>query len=290
MTDAQKELLYDLLVKRIIEGLTPEEQQELETFDPEIVKVESRALETAAAAVSMASVDIEPLPGHLFSKIANEAPSVIRQKEAEFDGGATIPSMARIYTADDVFERKPRTFIFGLLGWIAAAILLIVLGVQFYDGRINNQPEKAIVGVPSPSLPATPDIAEQRDELLRNAPDVISATWSPGNMKDLKVSGDVIWSDSKQQGYVRLRGLPTNEASTTYQLWIFDKNQDEATPISGGTFDASSNGETILPIHAAVQAQKPQMFAVTLERHGGVMVSKRDKIAALAKVSTTSAS
>lgn len=287
MTDTQKEMLDDLLVKRVTEGLSADEQQRLDSFDKETVKLELRALEKTAAAIGMASVEIEPMPEHIFARIASAAPATLKNKEAEFDGGTTIPAIAPTFTADDVFEKKPRSFIFGLLGWVAAAILLAVLGVQIYNGRFNQQPERTTVALPSPTATTEPDMAQQRDELLRSAPDVVSATWSPGNMKDVKVTGDIVWSDQKQQGYMRFHGLPANDAAKTcYQLWIFDKTQDEATPIDGGIFDVSSNGDLIIPIHASLRAESPQMFALTIERHGGVMVSKKEKIAALAKVVT----
>jgi len=72
----------------------------------------------------------------------------------------------------------------------------------------------------------------------------------------------------------------------TYQLWIFDKTQDPATPIDGGTFDIKSGGEVVIPVNAKLKAKGPQMFAITIEKPGGVVVSKRGKIAALAKVET----
>lgn len=288
MNDQEKELLYDLLVKQVTEGLTADERKQLDGFDPELVRVESRAIETTVAAINMAAIEIDPMPQELLARVAKAAPAAFGEKAADWDGGDTIPAMQHIVTADELFGRKPRTFIFGLLGWIAAAILLIVVGVQFFSGRLSKQqPEKAIVGYPTPSAPAVPNIAEQRDEFVRTAPDVISAMFAPGNMKELQVAGDVVWSDEKQQGFVRLRGLPQNDtASTSYQLWIFDKTQDAATPIDGGVFNISSTGEVIVPIHASLHAVKPQMFAVTVEKAGGVMVSKRERIAALAKVET----
>lgn len=286
MTDAERELLYDLLAKKVTEGLDAEEQKQLESYDPAIVKAELRALETTAAAIGMAAIDIEPMPEHLFARIADSFSAAIEKKAAEFDGGATIPSMAPVFTADDVFERKPRTFVFALLGWLTAVVLLVVLGLQLYSDRRIEQPQRAAV-TPLPAPSQDLGVAQQRDELLRTAPDAITATWAPGNMKDLDVTGDVVWSDAKQQGFIRLYGLPPNDVTKTcYQLWIFDKTQDPATPIDGGIFDVDANGDLIVPIHASLEAVKPEMFALTVERHGGVMVSKREKIAALAKVET----
>ncbi|MEQ1644812.1 MAG: anti-sigma factor, partial [Pyrinomonadaceae bacterium] len=79
-----------------------------------------------------------------------------------------------------------------------------------------------------------------------------------------------------------------NDADKTcYQLWIFDKTQDKATPIDGGTFDVKTEGEVVIPITAKLKALGPEMFAITIEKQGGVVVSKREKIAALAKVETS---
>jgi anti-sigma-K factor RskA len=95
----------------------------------------------------------------------------------------------------------------------------------------------------------------------------------------------VVWSDEKQAGYMRFRGLPANDPTKqTYQLWIFDETQDPKTPIDGGTFDVNADGEVIIPINAKLKARKPAMFAVTVEKPGGVVVSDRKNIVALAKV------
>ena len=49
-----------------------------------------------------------------------------------------------------------------------------------------------------------------------------------------------------------------------------------------------SSGEIVVPINAKLRAQQPEMLAVTIEKPGGVVVSKREKIAALAKVESRS--
>ena len=139
---------------------------------------------------------------------------------------------------------------------------------------------------------ATPRVlsdAEKREEMMRSNVAMVKANWAAGNVKELsQVSGDVIWSDEKQSGYMRFKGLPKNDVSKeTYQLWIFDKTQDKATPIDGGTFDVTSDGEVVIPINAKLKAQGAEMFAITIEKPGGVVVSKREKIAALAKVDNT---
>jgi hypothetical protein len=49
-------------------------------------------------------------------------------------------------------------------------------------------------------------------------------------------------------------------------------------------FDVTSGGEVIVPIHAKLKVTKPTLFAVTVEKPGGVVVSKRERIVVLAKV------
>ena len=100
-----------------------------------------------------------------------------------------------------------------------------------------------------------------------------------------EISGDVIWSNAEQKGYLRLRGLPVNDPDkATYQLWIFDEAQDEKYPIDGGVFDINKDGEVIVPIDAKINVKNPKIFAVTKEKPGGVVVSDRTGLVALAKV------
>jgi anti-sigma-K factor RskA len=104
-------------------------------------------------------------------------------------------------------------------------------------------------------------------------------------MKELAVAGDVVWSDAKQEGYMRFTNLPKNDASvSTYQLWIFDETQSDKTPIDGGTFDVNADGEVIIPIDAKLKARGAKAFAITVEKPGGVVVSDRKKIPTLAPV------
>ena len=123
---------------------------------------------------------------------------------------------------------------------------------------------------------------------MESNPDMIKASWSGGNYPGSKeVEGDIVWSDSEQAGYMRFQGLPVNDREAeTYQLWIFDESQDEKTPIDGGTFDIDQNGEVVIPVNAKLTARHPKMFAVTMEKPGGVVVSKREKVVAIGKLET----
>jgi anti-sigma-K factor RskA len=121
--------------------------------------------------------------------------------------------------------------------------------------------------------------AEARAALLAGAPDVKTLSWSATKDPDAQgASGDVVWSESRQEGFMRIRGLAANDpARAQYQLWIFDGRRDDAHPVDGGVFDVR-DGEVVVPIHAAIRVFEPKLFAVTVERPGGVVVSKRERI------------
>ena len=82
----------------------------------------------------------------------------------------------------------------------------------------------------------------------------ITVAWSPGpTAYDSDVSGDVVWNNELQQGYMRFCWDATNNASLLqYQLWIIDPQRDDE-PIDGGVFDINSTGEVFVPISAKLK-------------------------------------
>lgn len=274
MSEDKQEKLMDLLMKKAVEGLDEAEQRELDALDANTAD-EFHSLEMTVAAISVAGLPInEPLPAHLRSKIAENA--------YEFVGSETTPWPP----AKSSVKEKDRagTSWFGWLGWAAAAAACIALALNIWFTR--TKPDDIAKIIPPAATPRVLTPAEKREEMMRSNISMVKANWAAGNVKEMnQVSGDVIWSDEEQAGYMRFKGLPVNDvAKSTYQLWIFDKTQDKATPIDGGTFDVTSDGEVVIPINAKLKAQGAEMFAITIEKPGGVVVSKREKIATLAKV------
>ncbi len=97
------------------------------------------------------------------------------------------------------------------------------------------------------------------------------------------VGGDVVWSDARQQGFLRFRGLPKLDATTQqFQLWIFDRDRPAEQPVDGGLFEASATGEVLVPIDAKLHVHHAHAFALTIEPRGGVVVSRREHLVAIA--------
>ena len=276
MNEEQKDLMLDLLIKEAVYGLNEDERRqltELEGADGSAIDTESLAL--TAAMLSMSGIDKNSeLPKNLENRIMADAERYFDSTEANQVNTASI----------DAVERKSGFAFPSWLGWAVAAAACIALAFNLF---VTRSPQTQVVQAPTPSPEENLSPGQLRQRLIDSAPDLARAFWAPGNVEAVKPGGDVVWSDEKQAGYMRLQGLPENDPSqSTYQLWIFDETQDDKTPIDGGTFNVNSDGEVIVPINAKLEPRNTKMFAITVEKPGGVVVSKREKIVALAKRET----
>ncbi|WP_405231567.1 anti-sigma factor domain-containing protein [Lentisalinibacter salinarum] len=267
--NARNEEMLDLLVARATEGLSPEEERELERLLAADGETDPEAIELAAAAATNAFAAGagygEEMPAGLKDRLLADA-------RARADGDAPRASA----TVTDIGSRTRRGeesrksggsgnsglagSTFNRLGWAAAAMLLVAL---------------LVVNRPLPEEPGGADPVEARAELMREEPGTMVLPWSPPDIDEYAgVSGDVVWNNEKQEGYLRLAGMPANNpARSQYQLWIVDPERDEQ-PVDGGVFDIpAGTGEVIVPIRAKLGVIDPQAFAITREQPGGVVVS-----------------
>jgi anti-sigma-K factor RskA len=272
--------LIDLLIKQATEGLNEAEAAELLRIESTAGGPPDPGFDLTAAAIDLVDMKItEQIPADLHKRIIADSERFFadREKTAVLEN-----EDRRSALRTDVARRGS----FGeWLGWAVAVAACFALVINLWLTRIQPAPGNIsqVQMTPAPAEELSPQ--QQRQRLLDTAGDVILANVGAGNMPGLKnISGDIVWSDSKQAGYMRFRGLPSNDKNKeTYQLWIFDETQDPKTPIDGGTFDVDQDGEVVIPINARLKARQPKLFAVTVEKPGGVVVSKQEKVAALAK-------
>jgi len=258
-TPSQAERWEELQVIRLLFGLTAEEENEYDAL-VRIMPAEAKndQLTSVVAAIDLAWSNAETgdMPTHLRQKVQQQASDFMAERRPT--PGKSVRGMSRTDTL-------------GYLPWLVAATCLGLTLFAWYP----KQPVQKIVE----------NQAEQRSYLLASAKDLVQAEWGAGTTPIEGVTGDVVWSKERQLGFMRFRGLPVNEPTKEqYQLWIFDKNQSDKTPIDGGVFDISATDEVIVPIDAKLKVQEPFMFAVTIEKPGGVVVSSRDRLPLLAKV------
>ena len=263
LDSAARERMLELQAERAIRGLSPADQAELDRL-VERAGDDDGSLEQAAAAAHLA---LEAVIG---GKGPRALPAALREKLIA--SGREHVARERPRTARDGRGRRAPGWI-GWSGWIAAAAAAVIAVLAWLPREAGPTPAKSL--------------AELREELVAKEPDHVVATWKPGpDAQGKDVSGDLVWSPRAQKGFVRFRGLPKNDAAKAqYQLWIFDAKQDERYPIDAGVFDVdAASGEAIVRIDARLAVVDPKMFAVTIEKPGGVVVSAREHIVALAQL------
>lgn len=80
------------------------------------------------------------------------------------------------------------------------------------------------------------------------------------------------WNPRLQQGFLRFTGLPVNDPQREqYQAWIIDERGMEQK-VSGGVFNATADGEVIVPLRPGLDIRRVRLFAVTIEAPGGIVV------------------
>jgi len=286
---------HDLLADRALFGLDSAEAGELQALGADA----DDSYDLAAAAVELATLAIEPMPAAVAERIAaarhprtlagwqmsgplpQASPQSTAMPPTPMPHTATPPAampstgmpmphaampiphagMATPATvAPRTRRRRPAA-----ATWIAAAATLAVVAGAWWLLRGR-------------AAPSAPTAAEARAELLASASDATRLAWK-ATPEAASASGDVVWSQSAQRGFMRFVGLPANDpAKAQYQLWIFDRARDQAFPVDGGVFDVTATGEVIVPITAKLRVDDATLFAVTVERPGGVVVSRREHI------------
>jgi anti-sigma-K factor RskA len=283
MNEEQKEKMLNLLADRALFGLSETEAAELEELTGEFPEFQDDySFDLAAADVNLTNLKFDdPLPAHLQTKILDDAEQFFAQAEEKQNA-----SDFKTRESTPTVETSTQIPWWSWLGWGVAAAACIALAVNLWLTRV--QPKTEIVKNPEVIQTPMPELTTQqkREQLLASAKDLVQTSWTEVNPKQPRnVSGDIVWSNAEQKGYLRFRGLPPNDPNReTYQLWIFDEGQDPKTPIDGGVFDVRENGEVIIPINAKLPVKKPLVFAVTAEKPGGVVVSKQEKVMTIAKV------
>lgn len=134
--------------------------------------------------------------------------------------------------------------------------------------------ELTIARYEAPADPA--ELAANRRKLLE-VPGTVRLAWSPFDLPDApaeqrQVTGDVIWNDELQTGYLRFVGLDVNDPDVEqYQVWVIDERGMEQK-VSGGVFNATAEGEVIVPIDPGIPVGRVALFAITVEDPGGTWV------------------
>ncbi|HEY8074987.1 MAG TPA: anti-sigma factor [Labilithrix sp.] len=308
----RRERLFDLLSDRALVGLSADEESELVALMAQEPGIDIESFERAASAVALAGLKLEPMPEKLAQRIEVEAnaaalrpkhlagtvpmpgrpgeaaktildpsalPPMPMPQPRSMHSAPIAPAPPAVTAPSNVVPMRPRAStgarVVAIAGWLAAAACLALA-----IGAWKVRPRDAVVAVKS--------AAAERDDLLKSAGTARLDWAATTDTASRGASGDVVWNAALQRGYMRFRGLAKNDPrGWQYQLWIFDKTRDDKYPVDGGVFDVDAEtGDVVVPIKARLPVNEPALFAVTVEKPGGVVVSKRERIVVTAKPAT----
>lgn len=297
--------LVNLLVQRTIDGtLNASERMELKQLLEHKPYGDSDLFDQTAAALLIAGApDEEPMPKALRNRLMQQAAAFtstapraavtsIGSQRAQPAPQILRPAKQVVREAplarevpQDMFHEIPdeitpvRRFAPENVAWFAMAASLVLAIIGWWPRFTGDSQQVAEV----------PSVQEQREQLAEK-PSVVRRNWTATSEPAAQgAKGDVVWDPETQQGFVRFSGLKVNDPrKQQYQLWIFDAARGDKYPVDGGVFDipANAQGDVVVPIQARLPVRDAAMFAVTLERAGGVVVSEREHIVVLAKVAS----
>ncbi len=277
--------LFDLMVKQATEGLSETEQRELQQLsgdypgEPERIELTVAATELAMNEQFGADQASPVVPDSLRQRLNQDAERFF-SAPSNHTGGKSLDSTgqpgasggSRLTPVSTIGRPVTKREILAIV--IAAACLLLVFtGLNPMAWDVTGGSKVA----------ATPQ--QRLNALLASPPDdLIRLDWIPVN--DANVSGQVVWSDQQQTGFMVFKDLDANDPrQRQYQLWVFDTDEDQKYPVDGGVFNIANAGQrSVIPIDARIPVDKAVQFAITVERPGGVVVSERETIPALAKL------
>lgn len=278
MSESERMRLEELEAAAAVDALDAAERVELETLRSRYPDARALAgFESIVAGLTAAAAAdrLEPLPAAIEQRLRSRAEVFLRESAAPPEAPGpqtTAPAPAPLRSG-----RAGPGRLGSALPWLGWALAAGLAALSFNGVSLRPGGTRTVAAQP-------PAPAEARARMLQTHRYTFLEPFGKGpDASGAQLAGDVVWDDATQQGYLRLKGLKPNDPRLEeYQLWIFDAARDERYPVDGGVFDTRS-GEAIIPIHAKIPVHHAVMFAVTVERPGGVVVSSRERIAALAR-------
>jgi anti-sigma-K factor RskA len=207
----------------------------LELLDPE----EMRAFEAQLAGNSELRERVDFLQ-ETAAKFAHGAP--LRQPPAELESRI----LNAIRSEKPVATKAPAV---NWLPWALAACLALACVLLAVD---RTRMQQRVAGLEKRNAMAQMQIATLASQ-LDSAP---------------RANAVVLWDAEKQEGVLKVAGVPPNESNRDYQLWIVDPEYKQ--PVDAGVFHVADEGTTRISFKPKLRISTAQAFAVSLERKGGV--------------------
>ena len=207
---------------------------------------------------------------------------------------SSVTAMARMAAAQfgklgGSVSRLPKVREVGTLIAAAAGLLTLALFLRQQPEPVETMEASQFASLEekAPSLILMDDTSvnrHQRETFLTNPPnDMIRVSCQLESQANS--TGEFLWSDSQQKGFVTLTGLEVNDPDQLqYQLWIFDADANQSYPVNGGVFNVVEKDGSVILLRPQIDIRKAVKFMVTQERPSGVVTPSRDKVVAVATI------
>ena len=259
--------LRELAAGYAIGDLTNAEMLEITSFNQTEFNAMAEKMDEAATRAFLTFQRVLPaetMPDDLSLRLQSMAQGFLKKSASPLETEVSQESFDKVIVAPSSLSGRE------IAAWLCVAASIALTLIAWLPGR----GERDI------------SMVAKRDQLIASSNDLVRLPWT-SNSADYPADsplGEVVWSTSAQQGYMTFTRLAKNDPTKEqYQLWIIDPSRDEK-PVDGGVFDIVSGSETIVPINAKLRVDKPAVFAITVEKPGGVVVSDQKRLPLLAKV------
>ncbi len=108
--------------------------------------------------------------------------------------------------------------------------------------------------------------------VILSQPDAMNINWMRTlNPLAKNIQGDIVWSNSMQQGMIRFANLATLPKGQQYHLWIYDLANAANKPVSIVQFspDSALPTERLIPFTSSQAITAPYKFMIMLEYTDG---------------------
>lgn len=194
----------------------------------------------------------------------------------------TFPIKAQPFAEAKVVQLDtPKTIKFYKYAFAACLALLLVSLVallNIYNRLQTATQQVAALSTQRDQFAKTVNMKDNELNFLRDtAYKIINL---PGTGKTPKASMSVAWSPTKKKVFIDIEGinLPANDKDHQYQLWAMV----DGKPVDLGVFDAKEDSAEMMKVMKSVD--KPQAFAVTLEKRGGSVSPTMDNLTVIATI------
>ena len=206
-----------------------------------------------AASLSFATEPMEPSP-----RVREKILSQVREAKRDVAPSKVLPFAA---------PQRNLWSSFGSLGAIAAAILFAGLLVYVVLLWRENRAIRSELSTLRSEIQKSQSELDQKNKLVRMLE-------QPGTrfaeLKGMPIAPGAIAKlayDTSGHAMIMTQNLPAAPAGKEYQLWFIVPGKQ---PMAGRTFSTDNQGKSMMEDQVPAEAMNSPVFAVTLERKGGV--------------------